>query len=291
MLLTPILGPAAHRGTPLSESWTQIEPPVALGIGLLTALYLYAVGPLRERYGWAARVEARSVVCFMLAMIVAFVALQGPLHILSDEYLLTAHMTQHLLVTLIMPPLLLKGLPAWLIDRVLLLPLYARRFLRRRRLGSLAAAVPRGPALLRIGHIITSPLVSFAAFNVVFVLWHVPAFYDATLTNERLHSLMHSMFIGTAILTRWPIFSPSNQVPALSYPLQMFYLFFQSIPSTILGAIITFASVILYPTYTAAPRLGLSPQADQQLAGLLMVWRRWIRPAAADAALVSMDWT
>jgi putative membrane protein len=158
------------------------------------------------------------------------------------------HMIQHLLVTLIMPPLLLKSIPAWLIRPVL-----------------------QAPLVLPIARFVTSPFIAFAVFNIIFSLWHVPAFYQAALGRPAVHGLEHVLFIASAMLTWWPIFSPTPLLPRLSEPGQMFYLFAQSLIPTVLGAIITFADLVLYPFYAAAPRMiGLSPLDDQQVAGLIM---------------------
>jgi putative membrane protein len=222
-ILTPIV---AHPFGPHQGSWWIVEPPIALGVILIAALYLYAVGPLRQRYGWAERVERRQVTLFLLGLLVAFCSLQGPLHELSDYYSFSAHMVQHLLVTMIMPPLLFKGMPVWLIDRAL-----------------------GAKWIFPIARFILSPFIAFALFNIVFALWHVPAFYQ----------------------TWWPVFSPSALLPRLSEPWQIFYLFAQSLIPTVLGALITFADFVMYPFYAAAPRvINLPPIEDQQIAGLIM---------------------
>lgn len=249
MLLFSVLSaPLPHPFSPHQGSWLIIEPTISLGVIALTALYLFAVGPLRRRYGWAERVEPRQVAQFLLAMLIIFVSLQGPLHELSDYYLFSAHMVQHLLVTLIMPPLLLRGLPEWLVNRLL-----------DRRL------------VLPVARLLTNPFIAFGLFNAIFALWHVPAFYQRALGDPVVHGLEHVLFMGTAVLTWWPVFSPTALLPRLSLPASMFYLFAQSVIPTILGAIITFASQDLYPFYTAAPRIiGLSSLDDQQAAGLLM---------------------
>jgi putative membrane protein len=249
MRLFSVVGaPLAHPFSPHEGSWLIIEPSISLGVIALTALYLYAIGPLRRRYHPAERVEPRQIGLFLLAMLIAFVSLQGPLHELSDYYLFSAHMMQHLLVTLIMPPLLLKGLPEWLV-----------RWLLDR------------PIILPLARFVTNPFIAFALFNVVFALWHVPSFYQRALGDPVVHGLEHVLFIGTAILTWWPVFSPTTLLPRLSLPASMFYLFAQSLIPTILGAIITFADQDLYPFYAAAPRvIGLSSLDDQQAAGLLM---------------------
>ena len=226
----------------------MLEPGITLGVVAVAALYLYAVGPLRRRLGWAEGVEQRQIALFLGAMLIIFASLQGPLHELSDYYSFSVHMVQHLLVTLIMPPLLLKGLPAWLIELML-----------------------RHPYVLPVARFLVSPFVAFALFNIVFALWHVPGFYQLALGQPLIHSLEHMLFMSTAILAWWPVFSPTSLLPRLNEPLQMLYLFAQSIIPTVLGALITFADIVLYPYYEAAPRvIGLSPLDDQQAAGLLM---------------------
>jgi cytochrome c oxidase assembly factor CtaG len=237
-----------HPFSPHEGSWWVIEPGITLGLSGLTLLYLLAVGPLRRRLGGPAQLDRRHAAFFLSAILIMFVSLQGPLHELSDYYSFSAHMLQHLLVTLIVPPLLLKGIPAWLIDPVI-----------------------RLPYLFPLARFITSPFIAFTLFNVVFSLWHSPGFYQRALGQPAVHSLEHMLFMSTAILTWWPIFSPTSLLPRLNDPLQMLYLFAQSLIPTVLGAIITFADIVLYPYYAAAPRvIGLSPLDDQQAAGLLM---------------------
>jgi putative membrane protein len=246
VVLTSIV---AHPGSPHDASWLTIEPEVTLGIALLTALYLYAVGPLRRKYGWADKVDRRYVTNFLLAMLTLFVALQGPIHELSDYYLLSAHMVQHLLITLVMPPLLLKSIPEWLMRPILQLPF-----------------------VMPVAKFLFSPLVAFAFFNIVLAFWHVPAFYELTLRDHWFHVLEHLLFMVTAVITWWPVYSPTPLLPRLSDPLQILYLFSQSIPMTVIGALITFADMVLYSWYKEAPRIinNLSVMDDQQIAGLIM---------------------
>src|SRR2546430_16912061 len=70
-----------------------------------TTLFRSSLGGLRAR--------PRRVASFAAALVVLFLALNGPLHNLSDSYLFSAHMVQHLVLTLVFPPLLLYGTPAW----------------------------------------------------------------------------------------------------------------------------------------------------------------------------------
>ena len=224
------------------------DPTILVGLALQAGAYLACVGPLRERFPGSEPVAPARVQTFLLGSLVLFIALCSPIETLGDGYLLSAHMIQHLLITLIAPPLLLLGTPRWLFRPLLRLPL----------------ALP-------IGRLLTNPVVAFLSFNIAFAAWHVPAFYEATLRSLPIHVLEHVMFIATATLTWWPVFSPMDELPRLSDPAQCLYLFIQSIPPTILGALITFADFVLYPTYARAPRVwDLSPQLDQQAAGLIM---------------------
>ena len=248
MLLAPLLSGLLHPFAPHEGSWWTLEPAITGGVLAVLTLYLLAVGPMRHGFGRAERVDGRQVASFVAAMLIIFFSLQGPLHELSDYYSFSAHMAQHLLVTLIMPPLLLNGIPAWLIE-----PILQRR------------------VVLAVARFLVRPYIAFALFNIVFALWHVPGFYQLALGQPAIHTVEHVLFIGTALLTWWPVFSPTPLLPRLNEPLQMLYLLAQSIVPTILGAMITFADFVLYPFYAAAPRvMGLSALDDQQDAGLLM---------------------
>jgi len=228
-------------------SWNW-EPSILIGLALQVGAYLTCIGPLRERFPGSAPVSPARAQTFLLGSLVLLIALVSPLDTLGDQYLLTAHMIQHMLITLVAPPLLLIGTPRWLFRPLLRLPF----------------ALP-------VGRFLTNPLFAFFFYNFTFAIWHVPHYYEATLHSLPIHILEHVMFFVAATLTWWPVFSPLDELPPLSDPLQCLYLFFESIPPTILGALITFSSTILYPTYTRAPRLwGLTPEMDQQIAGLIM---------------------
>ncbi len=224
------------------------QPSIILGTILIIALYVYAVGPLREKFQLADAMSMRQAVAFVIGVNLIFLALFSPLDELGDRYLFSAHMLQHLILTFVGPPLMLLGTPAWLIQPLL-----------------------RNPIILRIGKIITNPFVAFALFNVDFFLWHAPPLYDATLFNENLHIFEHLTFIVFAVLYWWPVLSPLKEgLPRLSFGGQVMYLFFGGMPMVLLGAGLTF-SAPLYTPYINAPRVwGISAATDQQLGGLIM---------------------
>lgn len=237
------------------------EPSIVIGTALMVGLYLYAVGPLRKKYQLAEHVKKAQVCSFLLGICIMFLALVSPLDELGDSYLFSAHMVQHLCITIVGPPLLLIGLPGWLIDPLL-----------------------RKPVIFRIARVLTFPALAFFLYNFDFWLWHAPPLYNATLENQNMHILEHVTFIVFGVINWWPIFSPSALLPRLSIGGQILYLFLSGMPTVALGAGLTFLPP-LYAPYLAAPRIwGLSPAADQQLGGLIM----WVPGNIAYIVIVSI---
>ena len=234
----------------IGSLWTHWHghPDVLIGLAAFEAFYLLGVGPLRERYGLAASVEPIKVATFTAGVLVIFVALVSPLHELSDKYLFSAHMLQHILLTLVAPPLLIKGIPPWLL-RPLLRPVLAYRAAR----------------------MATHPILAFALFNIVFSLWHMPTLYNLSMTNHGVHVFEHLIMMATAVLMWWPITSSMPELPRLSYPLQMIYLFMLSIAQIIVFAPVTFSKEPLYEWYVNAPAIWSVPTlVDQQIGAIIM---------------------
>ena len=177
-------------------------------------------------------------------------ALVSPVHTLGER-LFSVHMVQHLLLTLVAPPLLLlsRSMP------VLLWGLPAQE---RATLGALAG---RPGPLRGVLRGLTLPLVAFWLFILTQWLWHQPAAYGWALENRWAHYAEHLTFFLTALLFWWPVIGAPPLPSPLSYPGRLLYTFCAWMPNTFLGAGLTLAANPLYPFYT---------YPDQQLAGLLM---------------------
>ena len=225
-------------------SWWRwsIHPSTALGIAALGALYLWAARHFRQQPTLTQKVY------FFSGLLVMFASLNGPVHDLSDVYLFSAHMVQHLLLTLAMPPLLLAGVPGWML----------RPVLSRRGIAPVARFFTRAP-------------IAFVTFNLVIAAWHLPPLYNAAMANHNIHILEHLMFMIAAVLMWWPLLSQLPEFPRLAYPGQMLYTFLMSIPMSIVAVYIAMSDHVLYPAYSAAPRvLPISPLEDQLLGALIM---------------------
>ena len=236
-----------HTG---SFAWTdwKLYPSFLVGWLLLGAAYYLAAGPLRRYFPGSEPVPLTKVASFTAGLLIMLVSLQGPLHELSDFYLFSAHMVQHLGVMLVMPPFLLYGIPAWMIR-----PPFRWR------------------PLLRVARWLTLPLVAFALNNVIFGAWHFPGPYDLMMRNHDVHVAMHLMIMVTGAIMWWPVMSPLPELPRIAPPLQMLYLFVLGIPMMIVAALITFSGEALYTWYAAAPRIfPLDVLDDQRLGGVIM---------------------
>jgi putative membrane protein len=232
---------------PFAPAWS-LHPTVIIGVVLLAALYFWGIGPARRRHGLGPPAPAWRVLCFTLGLVVLLVSLNGPIHDLSDSYLFSVHMAQHLLLTMVLPPLLIAGTPAWLVER--------------------AVGFRGGRAVAKV---LTHPVFAGVFFSITLLVWHTVGAYDLMMRSHNVHIATHLLFIGAAVLLWWPVTSPVPSLPALPPPLGMLYLFLVQIPMQLLGAIITFADDPLYPWYAAAPRTwGLSVLDDQKVGGLLM---------------------
>ncbi|MBA3340741.1 MAG: cytochrome c oxidase assembly protein [Gemmatimonadaceae bacterium] len=258
-------------------AWS-IHPSTVLGLAVLAAAYEWRANrrAQNESLGVGRRLS------FLAALLVIFVSLNGPIHDLSDVYLFSGHMVQHLLLTLAMPPLLIGGVPGWML----------RPILRK----SVVAAGARW---------LTRPVTCFVIFNVVIAAWHLPALYNAAMADHGVHIFEHLMFMSAAVLMWWPLTSQLPELPRLPYPGQMLYCFLMSIPMSIVAVYIVMADHILYPSYSAAPRIwGLSPMDDQMLGGLIMwvpgglifiimmsvVFFKWAARGEDHSAGAQVDW-
>lgn len=234
-------------GAFLATAWNW-EPSVLLGCAALSAIFL-VIARLRL---------TRQAIAYQAGVLVLFLALESPIDVLGEDYLFSAHMLQHLLLILVVPPLLLLGIPRQWFERLL----------------------NWGPAG-KIERLLGQPAIALILAIGTLYLWHIPALYDAAVENEAIHSLEHLSFLVTATIFWWPVINPVKDQRRVSGLGTMFYIFVGAVANTVLGIILTFAPAVLYPVYLdpADPfgilvlirtGWGLDPLSDQQLGGLLM---------------------
>jgi putative membrane protein len=238
----------------------HVHPTVWLVMALLEGTYLLAIRDRDRRR--AAAVDAgaapalapepaasrRQITLFSLGVATLWIGAEWPIHDLAERYLYSAHMVQHLLFTFVAPPLLIAGIPVWML-RKLLSPRPVAAIVRR----------------------ITRPVVAIVIFNAILLLTHWPAVVELSVRSELFHFGAHVVVVGAALLMWWPVMSPLPELPSLPAPAQMLYVFIQSLAPTIPASFLTFGSSPLYPVYATFPRIwGISALTDQLIAGLIM---------------------
>ncbi|HTI64591.1 MAG TPA: cytochrome c oxidase assembly protein [Gemmatimonadaceae bacterium] len=258
-----------HAGARISPASFTVHPSTVIGIVGLGLLYEHgarvaARGEQHQSHQSPAATtpQRHHRVCYYAGLAAMFFSLNGWLHDLSDGYLFSAHMVQHLMLAFVVAPLMIMGTTGPMLRPLL-------------RLRGVAAAA----------RWVTRPVRSFAIFNVVVAGWHLPPLYNYALAHHPIHIVQHLMFLAASVVMWWPVLSPLPELPRLSYPGQMLYLFLMTIPMAIVSVYIAYSDSLLYPMYAAAPRVwGISPMDDQMIGGLIM----WIPGGLYFYAIISV---
>jgi putative membrane protein len=230
-------------------SWHP-HPTTWLLVAALAGGYLWAVARLGPRHvGPGERSATRvQVSAFLLGVATIWVAADWPIHGLAEGSMYSVHMFQHMLLSLVAPPLLLLGTPAWL----------------------LRAVLGRG-LMLRVARTMTRPFIALVVFNAILIGTHWPVLVELSTRSEILHFGLHAGLFLSALAMWSPVLNPLLELPHLSYPGSMLYLFLQSVVPTVPASFLTFASEPIYRVYAEMPKIwGIDPVNDQRIAGLLM---------------------
>lgn len=233
---------AGHTGNGALIPFPWVVLPLAL------VLLLYIRGALRSRR----LPPSPRTLCFLAGWAVLTAALVGPLEHWAHTSL-TGHMSQHMILILLAPPLLvlarplpvlLRGMPAGIAR--LLQPLAGRLY----------------------GRSAGSGLAAFLAHGLTIWIWHLPGPYQLALASQPIHDLEHAMFLFTSLWFWWTLLVPARQGGGDFGPACLWAVL-TVMHTGMLGALLTFAPALLYPAHPGGWS-GLSPLEDQQLAGLVM---------------------
>ena len=240
----------AHSPVGLNPLHFHWHPEVwALGVFLIGA-YVYLVrviGPSAVPPGQPV-VTRRQWGCFAGAVALFWLASDWPMHDVAEEYLYSAHMLQHMMLSYFLPPLALLATPTWLM-RVLIGD------------GRLYAAV----------RWCCKPVVAGVVFNLAIMITHIPGVVNASTENGLLHYSLHVLVVVTSLLMWMPVVGPLPEL-RIGPGAASIYLFLQSVVPTVPAGWLIFAEGVVYHHYgDQATRLwGISATDDQQLAGAIM---------------------
>lgn len=234
-----------------SELWKWNSPVWLLVLSLMGLYLLVQRGAPGKRSFY-----------FVIAMFALAMAYVSPIGVLSDGYLFSAHVIQHLLLLLVVPLFLLLSLP-------------------QSKMESLFSH----PFMNRMGRVLAVPFLGWICGLGVMWFWHVPSFCNASTESYSLGIFRDATFLLAGLVFWWPIFSPVKRFH-LHSPTAMIYLFSACLGCTLLGIYITFTVISICPAFAnPVDRLGImhllydqgmTPAMDQRLGGLLM----WVPPCS-----------
>jgi putative membrane protein len=237
--------------------WLWQQPLVLGGAALALALYLRAWLRLRRR-GRDDHASIGRLVLFTTGVGLAVLALVSPIDPIGEQYLLSVHMLQHVMLGDAAPALILLGLRGPLI--LLVVP---RRILRR---------LARLTWLRRAARLLLRPVVALGLWAIVYASWHVPGAYDYALDHQAVHDLEHVSFLIVGLLV-WTLLVDPFPHKRLALRTRILVALMLFVLGTVLADTLIIAPDTLYDPYATQPyRLwGLSPLTDQRLAGAVMM--------------------
>ena len=240
----------AEAANPLLDPWRfQAHPEIWLLILFLIGAYTYAVKVIGPQAGVPKdqTLSRKNLIAFIGAIGLLWFSTDWPMHDISEEYLYSVHMFQHMVLAYFVPPLVLLAIPEWLF-RAVIGEGKAYRFVKR----------------------LSTPIVAGLLFNVVVMITHIPGLVNRSAESSPLHYAMHILVVSTALCMWAPICSPAKEFH-IGYAGKTIYLFLMSVVPTVPAAWLTFAEDSVYKHYDIPIRVwGLSTETDQQLAGAVM---------------------
>ena len=195
--------------------------------------------------------SARRTAALGAAIALSILALASPLALLAAGYLFSAHMLQHLLLVLVVPPLLLAALPP-------------------------ARARLRGP----LADVLRRPVITWGAGIGAMWIWHAQTLCNAAATSDAVRGLQTASLVAMGAMFYWPILAP-HEGDRLDPLRGMAYLFSACVGCTLLGILVTFSPLDVCPAFLhpADPHglvtlirdgWGVGAAQDQQIGGLIM---------------------
>jgi putative membrane protein len=232
--------------------------PLAIGcMALLSTIYTIGLLRLWGKAGVGRGIRRREAVAYSMGVLSLVFALVSPLDYFSD-LLFAAHMAQHEMLMVVAAPLIVLGRPfvafTWVLPRR-----------GRRRLAELIHT-----STARVTwQFVSAPLFVVTLHALTRWVWHLPWLFEAAMRHEALHAVQHATFFATAALFWWSVIH--GRYGRAGYGMGFLFVFATSLHTSVLGALIAFTPLVLYPIYRVrAAVLGSDPHVDQELAGFIM---------------------
>lgn len=220
---------------------------------------LYFIG-LRRMRAAGERVNGWRTASFLIGVGGIYAVMQTHIDYYS-QHMFWIHRAQHLvlhhvgafLVVLAVPqPIIARGLPASLLNKVLV-PLW------------------RHP-LVRIPYrTVQYPAVAAILFVGLIFFWLTPSVHFAAMLSAPRYELMNLSMVVDGLLFWWLVVDPRpKEQGGMGYGARIIMVWAIMFPQIVLGAYISLSSGIIYDVYSICGRAWpLSPIVDQQVGGLI----------------------
>jgi putative membrane protein len=240
--------------------------PFVVVVAVVVALHELGLAHLKAR-SRAERSRQRRLrsLAFYGGLVMLLLAVASPIDYWASDYFFV-HMVEHILIMFFAPVLVVAGAP-WL-PLVHAFPVRVRRSVGRAVLLGGWARPLRG-----IGRFLSRGMVAVVLFNVIMIIWHIPALFDLAERNQAVHIwLMHSSFFVSGVFF-WLQIVPSYPIkPKLTASRQIGAILSTNLIMTIMAMTLSlFTSSSWYSAYNHLPGVTLSPFADQQI-GAAILW-------------------
>ncbi|ANU10445.1 cytochrome c oxidase assembly factor CtaG [Planococcus antarcticus DSM 14505] len=201
--------------------------PVYLAVlVLVTILYFLATTKWRGKFKGSQPLSIKEAALFVSGMVLLYIIKGSPVD-LYGHILFTMHMVQMALLLLLIPPLLIMGIPTYIWRAFISLPVIKPLF-----------------------NFFTKPMLALILFGMVFSFYHIPMVFDFVKQDAWIHGAVNIVLFTSAIFYWWPVVNNLEGMHRFHGLSKLAYLFGLSVLMTPACALIIFSGTPFYATYT-----------------------------------------
>lgn len=192
----------------------------------LVVLYYVMISSLRQYFHHSRPVSRKQQLAFLAAIVLLYISRGSPLDLLG-HITFTGHMASMAILFLMVPPLIIIGLPDWFWKTIL-----------------------EKPIIKPIMNLFTKPIVAMLFFNMTFSFYHVPFIFDIVKTNSFYHETVTAVIFFAAFCMYWPLIGKGQLFHSIGGLKKIVYILGNSVLITPACGLIIFANAPLFETYS-----------------------------------------
>lgn len=187
--------------------------------------YFFISVKLKDNFFSSQPLTKKQGTLFTIGILMLYIIKGSPLDLMG-HLMFYVHMIQMAVLYLIIPQLIILGIPEWIWRSLIQLPIIRPIF-----------------------HLLTKPIVALVLFNGIFSFYHVPAIFDIVKLNMWLHAGYTSLLFILALTMWWPVMNTLKEYQLLSGIKKVGYIFANGILLTPACALIIFSDHPMYHTF------------------------------------------